>query len=103
MGDDSYTITIGGLSYPEPNYKFDDLITDSGTITIDTSYTNDTGSEYTFNTSDITIGTIAEPKVYDIEEIEEMCEEYPALAKTYENFRTMYDMVLQDYKGKQND
>ena len=57
MGDDDkdYTITIGtsediggwdnsvtinGLSYSAPTTE---------TITLDTSYTNDTGSEYTFN------------------------------------------------------
>ena len=108
MGDDSYTITIGkatgGLSYVEPTYNFDDLIAESDTITIDTS-------TYNINDSVISNGTnigytITEPEahnVYDINEIEEMCSEYPALAKAYENFRTMYDMVLQDYKGKQND
>ena len=105
MGDDSYTITIGkatgGLSYAEPTYNFDDLIADSGTVTIDTS-------TYSINDSVISNDyiTITEPEahnVYDINEIEEMCSEYPALAKAYENFRTMYDMTLQDYKGKQND
>jgi hypothetical protein len=32
-----------------------------------------------------------------------MCKEYPALAKAYENFKTIYKMVHQDWKGKQKD
>jgi len=36
-------------------------------------------------------------------EVESMCKEYPALQKAYENFRTIYKMVEQDYKGKQDD
>ena len=40
------------------------------------------------------------PSIY---EVEAMCKEYPALQKAYENFRTIYKMVEQDYKGKQDD
>ena len=29
--------------------------------------------------------------------------EYPALAKAYENFKTVYKLVEQDYKGKEED
>ena len=32
-----------------------------------------------------------------------MCKEYPALAKAFENFKTMYALVDQDYKGKQKE
>jgi hypothetical protein len=38
----------------------------------------------------------------EIEEIEKMCSEYPALAKVYKNFKTMYDLVKQDWEGKKN-
>jgi hypothetical protein len=38
----------------------------------------------------------------EIEEIEKMCVEYPALAKVYENFKTVYDLVKQDWKGKKD-
>lgn len=34
--------------------------------------------------------------------IEEMCKEYPALEKAYENFKTVYAMVEQDWEGKKN-
>ena len=39
---------------------------------------------------------------FEIAEIEKMCAEYPALAKVYENFKTVYDLVKQDWKGKQD-
>jgi hypothetical protein len=29
-----------------------------------------------------------------------MCKEYPALSKVWRNFKSVYDMTLQDYKGK---
>lgn len=35
--------------------------------------------------------------------VEEMCKEYPGLAKAYENFKTIYKMVEQDWKGKKKD
>jgi hypothetical protein len=39
---------------------------------------------------------------FEIAEIEKMCAEYPALSKVYENFKTVYDLVKQDWKGKQD-
>lgn len=35
--------------------------------------------------------------------VEEMCKEYPALEKAYENFKTVYTMVKQDWEGKQKE
>lgn len=35
-----------------------------------------------------------------LHEIEDMCKEYPGLAKAFENFKTAYSMVEQDWKGK---
>ena len=74
------------------------------TITIDTSYTNDTGSEYTFNVSDTTIGVDTSLLSWDFgnkidpDRVEKMCEEYPALKKAWDNFYSIYRMVDQDYK-----
>jgi hypothetical protein len=39
----------------------------------------------------------------EVAEIEDMCKEYPALEKTWRNFKTTYDLVKQDWKGKQDD
>ena len=75
------------------------------TITIDTSYTNDTGSEYTFNLSD-TVATIDATDLswdfgnkIDPDRVVKMCEEYPELKKAWDNFYSIYRMVDQDYKG----
>jgi hypothetical protein len=95
--DDIITVDLGpGYELPNTitisdsdNLKFDDLIitsTDNSLI-----YSNGT-YDYTFN-----------DYLPAISEIEKMCKEYPALAKAYENFKTVYKMVEQDYKGKQND
>ena len=95
--DDIITVDLGpGYELPNTitisdsdNLKFDDLIitsTDNSLI-----YSNGT-YDYTFN-----------DYLPAISEIENMCKEYPALAKAYENFKTVYKMVEQDYKGKQND
>ena len=98
-------------------------------ITLDEDYLNDTGSEYTFNMSDyhsynmsdltisgtdwnsttdtITLNTSSSGEVYNIldkfidpDQVENMCKEYPALSKVWRNFKSVYDMTLQDYKGK---
>jgi len=107
MGDDKdYTITIGNAS--EDIGGWDNSITINGlsysaptteTITLDTSYTNDTGSEYTFNMGEYS-SKMFEDKMPSISRIEEMCEHYPALAKAYEQFKLIYKMTEQDYKGK---
>ena len=75
------------------------------TISIDTSYTNDTGSEHTFNLSD-TVATIDATDLswdfgnkIDPDRVVKMCEEYPALKKAWDNFYSIYTMVDQDYKG----
>ena len=39
----------------------------------------------------------------DVDTVNAMCNEYPALAKAYENFQTVYKLVEQDYKGKEED
>ena len=39
----------------------------------------------------------------DMDTVTKMCEEYPSLAKAYENFKTVYTLVEQDYKGKQEE
>jgi hypothetical protein len=76
------------------------------TITIDTSYTNDTGSEYTFNLGAGTLSTGIHTSELswdfgnkiDPDRVEKMCEEYPALKKAWDNFYSIYRMVDQDYK-----
>jgi len=87
------------------------------TITIDTSVDED----LTFDVSDITISSVNTStiklddihwadniiweqtefvdKMPSIDKVHNMCGYYPALEKAYENFKTIYKMVEQDYKG----
>jgi len=37
----------------------------------------------------------------EVAKIEDMCNDYPALARAYENFKSIYAMVHQDWKGRQ--
>jgi hypothetical protein len=39
----------------------------------------------------------------DPQKLKKMCEQYPALEKVYKNFRTVYSMVEQDWKGNHDD
>ena len=65
------------------------------TGTYDSTFTIDT------NTADtIDIGWIYNNMNIDPNEVESMCKEYPSLDKVWRNFKSVYDMVKQDYEGK---
>jgi len=71
-------------------------------ITIDTSYLND--GTFTINTSEVsydshTWNLTGEDGIWP-SEVEKMCKQYPALEKVWRNFKSVYDMVQQDYEGK---
>jgi hypothetical protein len=109
--DDTITIDLSDYTM-DSNSSF---ITSSS---MDSSYTITSSSIDTINISDIlssddnisfdwdnisitpTLWTEALP---DVDTVNAMCEQYPALAKAYENFKTVYKLVEQDYKGKQED
>ena len=87
-------ITINGMSYSAPSI---DMISTS-TVDLNTeSYVSDTGGEYTFNMPSNEIFVDSMPSA---SRIDEMCDLYPALAKAYEQFKLIYKMTEQDYKGK---
>ena len=100
--DDLFTDTIdlSNIDGATTTYWAGDSVTDivltdsssNGTFTIDTS------------TLDTTVGLdwIYERHSLSISEVEKMCNEYPALEKTWRNFKSMYDMVKQDYQGKKD-
>lgn len=92
------TITIGsasdnGLIFDNTmsgvTYSFDDSFQSGATVGGITSI--DINSTLF---SDVGLNTL------DEDEITEMCKEYPALKIVWHNFKTMYDLVKQDYKGK---
>ena len=84
-------------------------------INLNEDYLTSTGSEYTFNMSDTTIGTDNTTITLDSSEypnfndvisslidpsrVETMCDHYPGLRKAWNNFYSIYKMVDQDYKG----
>ena len=99
------TITISTIS--DSDYKFD--IDDIVVNTIDVgSITSDTISTITLDDThwadSITWDQIEfEDSMPSVAKVEDMCKDYPALDKAYENFKTIYKMVHQDWKGKQKD
>lgn len=74
-----------------------------GDVTVDT-YTVDTIDIDWGKFSNITLTpTMWEDCMPDPQKLKKMCEQYPALEKVYENFRTVYSMVEQDWKGNHED
>jgi hypothetical protein len=105
---------------PCSEIKLDDI----GTITIDLNsiydYNNSITETYvtmnSANAADITIDINSFDTQYEIDfgeewrthfpdfrEVEKMCKEYPALEKALENFKTIYEMVKDDYASKPRD
>jgi len=79
------------------------------TATMDTNiYTVNTDWITVDNTIDISNISLNDPVEFEdcmpeVAKIEVMCEDYPGLKKAYENFKTVYKMVHQDWKGRQDD
>jgi len=104
------TINIDELDLSDLGLSNDDTIT----INLDDTYgatttmwSNDTitVSDPTFTVGIDTANTIDINWIYnnmniDPNEVERMCKEYPSLEKTWRNFKSVYDMVKQDWEGK---
>ena len=99
----------------------DEYITISNDVTLDingyyghtidvssiTTSTVDTSFEDLISMDELTI-TLNEPLEFEdhmpsVAKVEDMCNDYPALKQAYEKFKTIYAMVHQDWKGKQED
>jgi hypothetical protein len=92
----------------------DDVLITIGDITISTDgmQTYDINNNWiditdTIDLDNLTI-TLNDPVEFedhmpDVAKIEDMCRDYPALEKAYENFKTIYKMVHQDWQGRQDD
>ena len=73
-------------------------------ITTISGYTISSDDQISFDWDNIKIvPTLWKEALPDIYTVNNMCEEYPSLAKAYENFQTIYKLVEQDYKGKKED
>ena len=103
MGDDKFTISLSDLEL-----DIDYVSADStNTITLDSDFLSDSGSEYTYNIpghpDSLGESIPFENTMPSIYTINDMVKHYPSLAKAYENFKTIYKMVEQDYKGNIQD
>lgn len=113
MGDEDNLISIEDLelNLKDLEAQSSDYITVTMPDTFDDStYTIDTGSEFTVNWtgSEAYSVTLNEPVEFENSmpsayRINEMCKHYPALDKAWKNFKTIYKMVDQDYKGNFED
>jgi len=105
------TVTISLSDFDESGMNCEDVYTLTAssmdvsnitTSTIDTSAIDDL-----ISIDDLTI-TLNDPvefedRMPDVSKVEDMCNDYPALAQAYDKFKTMYALVHQDWKGRQED
>lgn len=114
MDNDDITITLSGIldtiTYPSTPNTGDVWINSSDmqtkVYTTDNTWINI--GDITADTIDLNSITISEPVEFEdtmpsVAKIEDMCKDYPALEKAYENFKTIYAMVHQDWQGRQDD
>ena len=101
--DNEYTIDLSNMNGTT------DTITITGGIDMDSSWisvgdiTASTIDIDSITTDTIDIGSWNLSGDFDgiyPSEVEKMCKEYPALEKVWRNFKSVYDMVKQDYEGK---
>lgn len=61
-------------------------------------------SDTTFDWGNITITPVEfEDCMPDVAKVEDMCRDYPAMAKAYENFKTVYKLIDQHWIGRQKE
>ena len=95
--EDTFTINLDDTYGTTTTYWAGNNITDTVySITDDTI----TISDGTFTIDTNSVDWLYNDKRIDPSEIERMCKQYPALEKVWRNFKNVYDMVQQDYKGK---
>ena len=83
------TINLDNTYGTTTTYWAGDSITDVTVSGIDTDILDTVNIDWIYNNMNI-----------DPSEVERMCKEYPSLEKVWRNFKSVYDMVKQDYKGK---
>lgn len=104
MGDDyniTYTAGTSSPSYGNSQHTvtIGNGTSSSATITLDAMEMNDTGTEFVYNMQDYKNEEFVDT-MPGIERVQKMCKEYPALSKAYEQFKLIYKMTEQDYKGR---
>ena len=102
MNNGEYTITIGAGTIDLSDittWKASDYTLSTPTITYDSNPFSQQTDTITIDNSTYSYANILDNYI-DPSEVESMCKEYPALSKVWRNFKSVYDMTLQDYKGK---
>ena len=98
--DETYGTTSTYLENTGVVYTTDDTMGETFTLDLSDTITLDgiidTEGPYNWN-FDLTPFVNTMPT---IDEINKMCDVYPGLAKAFENFKTAYKLVEQDYIGK---
>ena len=101
--DYTFNVSTNTNSSVISSSNIDSITTISG-ISTSTGSTYRVDDQITFDFDNIKIvPTLWTETLPDVYTVNDMCEEYPALAKAYENFQTIYKLVEQDYKGKKED
>ena len=108
--DNSITIDLGNYGAAQSVYSItsDTITIGDGTVSINTNSADWLNNSGIIQTGDINLDwnnivfekTIFQDCMPNLADVEQMCKEYPALEKAFENFKTIYKMVEQDYKGK---
>jgi hypothetical protein len=112
MDNDDLIITINDKTLTIDSHTFE--VVNVGDITLSTDGMQVYGNHDWISIGDLTTDTIDlnsiiitqpvefEDEMPSVAKIEDMCNDYPALEKAYENFKTIYKMVHQDWQGKQD-
>jgi hypothetical protein len=108
----SKTVKASSISLPDANGDVTIEMTDldkttsgNGLITASNIFTASTyadGTWLTDSTYDIQLKdqTLWEERLPRVNEVNALAEEYPAFAKAYEQFRNAYNLVIDDWKSK---
>ena len=87
--DDTITINLDDTYGATTTMWSDSTISGDDTFTISADLADTIDINWIYNNMNI-----------DPSEVERMCEVYPSLEKTWRNFKSVYDMVKQDWEGK---
>ena len=115
MNEDDYTIDISTMSGTTSTITVTAPVdANVGDVWFDTNsmsanvYSIDNSWITIDDTIDISGITLTEPVEFEdcmpeVAKVEDMCKDYPALEKAYENFKIVYKLVHQDWQGRQDD
>ena len=99
--DTTGDITINLNDTMGTTYWAGDSISDITISGINNAISGASNGTFTISDDTINIGdwNLSIDGIYP-SEVEKMCKEYPGLEKVWRNFKSVYDMVKQDYEGK---